>query len=327
MTTTGETTVATDWTPPAYADPARFTEREIELTADSGTVGGTLTLPVDRTEATVGVVLLTGGGPLDRDETSGPNKPLKDLAWGLAGRGIAVLRFDKISFIRPESMTEPGFTMTGEYVPHAVEAVRMLQQHAGRVFIVGHSMGGKIAPLVATTEPAVAGVAIMAGDTQPMHRALVRVGRYLAEVAPELVPAELVEDFTRRAAVVDRADLSPATPAAELPFGMSAEYWLDQRGYDPAATAAALDRPILILQGGRDYQVTVADDLAGWQRALAHRADVIIKVLDADNHQFVAGSGPSTPADYQRPDHVDPAVITTLADWLSSVRVPPPGRE
>ncbi len=319
MTTAESTTGASNWTPPSYVDQARFTEREVELTAEPGPVGGTLTLPVDPAAAPVGVVLLTGGGPLDRDETSGPNKPLKDLAWGLAGHGIAVLRFDKLSFLRPESMTEPGFTMTGEYVPHAVAAVRLLQQHAERVFVVGHSMGGKIAPLVATAEPTVAGIVILAGDTQPMHQALVRVGRYLAEVAPELVPAELVEDFTRRAAVVDRADLSPATPAAELPFGLAAEYWLDQRGYDPAATAAALDRPILILQGGRDYQVTVADDLPGWQRALAHRSDVIIKVLEADNHQFVAGSGPSTPADYERPGQVDGEVITVVADWISTV--------
>ncbi len=327
MTTAENVTEASPWTPPSYVDPSRFAEREVELTAEPGTVGGTLTLPVVAAEPSVGVVLLTGGGPLDRDETSGPNKPLKDLAWGLAGHGIAVLRFDKVSFLRPESMTEPGFTMTSEYVPHAVAAVRQLQQHAERVFVVGHSMGGKIAPLVATAEPAVAGVAILAGDTQPMHRALVRVGRYLAEVAPELVPAELVEDFTRRAAVVDRAELSAATPAAELPFGMAAEYWLDQRGYDPAATAAALDRPMLILQGGRDYQVTVADDLVGWQRALAHRADVIIKVIEADNHQFIAGSGPSTPAEYQQPDHVDPAVITTLTDWLRSVSGSRSGRD
>ncbi|WP_217427993.1 alpha/beta hydrolase family protein [Microlunatus speluncae] len=310
-----------EWAPPSYADPARFTERELDLTAASGTVGGTLTLPEGRTQA--GVVLLTGGGPLDRDETSGPNKPLKDLAWGLAGRGIAVLRFDKISFLRPESMTEPGFTMTGEYLPHAVEAVRTLRRHTDRVFVAGHSMGGKIAPLVAATEPAVAGVAILAGDTQPMHRALVRVGRYLAEVAPELVPAELVEQFARQAAVIDRPDLSPATPAADLPFGLAAEYWLDQRVYDPAATAAALDRPILILQGGRDYQVTVADDLPGWQRALAGRSDVIIRVIAADNHQFVAGNGPSTPDDYGRPGHVDPSVITTLADWIDSCAARP----
>lgn len=319
MTVAQDPAAAPAWTPPAYADPAGFTEQELDLTADSVTVGGTLTLPADGAEPATGVVLLTGGGPQDRDETSGPNKPLKDLAWGLAARGLAVLRFDKLSFVRPEAMLEPGFTMTGEYVPHAVEAVRQLSSRVDRVFVAGHSMGGKIAPLVATVEPAVAGVAVLAGDTQPMHHALVRVGRHLAEIAPELITGEQVAAFVRQAAAVDQPDLSPATPAAELPFGVAAEFWLDQRAYDPAATAAALDRPILIMQGGRDYQVTVADDLPGWRNALAQREDVTIRILERANHQFIPGTGLSTPAEYQLPGHVDPEVITVLADWIASV--------
>ncbi|MGW1341240.1 alpha/beta hydrolase family protein [Kribbella sp. NPDC002412] len=156
----------TAWTTPPYADPAHFTEHDIILTADTtlsavspshasaipgasagSTVPGTLSLPrydgssPDARRAPVGVVLLTGGGPLDRDETSGPNKPLKDLAWGLASHGVAVLRFDKLTVARPEVMTEPGFTPYDEYVPHAVAAVRALKEHADQVFVVGHSMG------------------------------------------------------------------------------------------------------------------------------------------------------------------------------------------
>lgn len=75
-----------------------------------------------------GVVLLGGGGPFDRDATTGPNKPLKDLAWGLAGRGVAVLRFDKVTHIHGAQVADtPDFTMTDEYVPHAVAAVHLLR--------------------------------------------------------------------------------------------------------------------------------------------------------------------------------------------------------
>ena len=73
------------------------------------------------------MVLLSGGGPFDRDAAYGVNKPLKDLAWGLASRGIAVLRFDKVTFTHAAVTADPGFTMTDEYVPHAVAAVRLLQ--------------------------------------------------------------------------------------------------------------------------------------------------------------------------------------------------------
>ncbi|MEV7937761.1 hypothetical protein AB0O82_16665 [Kitasatospora sp. NPDC088264] len=77
--------------------------------------------------------------------------------------------------------------------------------------------------------------------------------------------------LVRQAALVAGPELMPDTPSELLPFGLSAAYWLDLRAYDPVATATALARPMLILQGGRDYQVTVADDLTRWQAALRFR--------------------------------------------------------
>ncbi|HWD83523.1 MAG TPA: alpha/beta fold hydrolase [Kribbella sp.] len=297
----------TTWTPPPYANPTAFTERDLTLET---TAPGTLTLPTRKAE--VGVVLLAGSGPFDRDGTSGPNKPLKDLAWGLATQGIAVLRFDKSTANRPEAMTEPGYTMTAEYLPHAIAAVLALAGHVDRVLLVGHSMGGKVAPMVAAAEPLVAGVVIMAGDTQPMQRSAVRVMRYLAETTPEVVPPGTVELFEQQAAVVD--NVSPDTPSTDLPFGLPASFWLDLRAYDAVATAAKLDVPILVLQGGRDYQVTVADDLPAWREGLP---DATIKVLAADNHYFFAGTGPSTMADYSTAQHVDPEAIAVITAWLA----------
>ncbi|MEW1844870.1 alpha/beta fold hydrolase [Nonomuraea angiospora] len=310
------------WTPPPYVRRRRFDEQEVTVGSGALAVPGTLSLPRGH-GPWPGVVLLSGGGPFDRDATSGPNKPLKDLAWGLAGRGVAVLRFDKVTHAHAGQVAaDPGFTMSDEYVPHAVAAVHLLQRHpavdAARVHVAGHSMGGKVAPRVAAAEPSVAGLVLLAGDTQPMHQAAVRVVRHLASLDPGAQAA--VEAITRQAALVDSPDLSAETPAAELPFGYSGAYWLDLRDYDPVATAAALDKPMLILQGGRDYQVTVADDLAGWRAGLAHRTDVTIRVYDADDHLFFPGSGPSTPADYGKAQHVDAAVVADIADWLAPRR-------
>jgi uncharacterized protein len=178
-------------------------------------------------------------------------------------------------------------------------------------------MGGRAAPRVAAAELSVAGMVILAGDTQPMHHAAVRVARYLASMSPGMIAPQVVEAFTRQAALIDSPDLSPETPAETLPFGWPASYWMDLRDDDPVSTAAALHKPMLILQGGRDYQVTVDDDLPGWRNGLAHRPDVVIRVYEADNHLFFPGSGPSTPAEYEYPQHVDPAVIADIADWLA----------
>jgi uncharacterized protein len=264
--------------------------------------------------------LLTAG-PFDRDLTTGPNKPFKDLAWGLASRGVAVVRFDKVTLVHSEVASEPGFTMVDEYVPHAVAAAGLLQQQPGvdpaRVFILGHSGGGRAAPRVAAAEASVAGLVILAGDALPLSQAAIRVARYLAELGPGPATAAAVESITRQAALVDSPDLSPSTPISDLLFGWPASYWLDLRGYDPVATAAGLDKPMLILQGGRDYQVTVADDLMRWQTGMAHRPGVTFRVYDADDHMFFRGEGPSTPAAYESPQHVDPAVVADIAEWLA----------
>ncbi|WP_121185265.1 S9 family peptidase [Nocardiopsis sp. Huas11] len=119
---------------------------------------------------------------------------------------------------------------------------------------------------------------------------------------------------------MDGDELTPQTPASDLPFGLPASYWFELRDFDPVAIAAALDRPMLILQGGRDYQVTVDDDLSRWRSGPAGRPEVDIRLYDADDHLFFPGDGPSTPAGYEAPQHVDPAVVTDVADRLHAQR-------
>jgi uncharacterized protein len=312
------------WGPPAYADPEKFDEQDVTVGSGPLAVPGTLSLPRGSGPRPA-VVLLGGGGPFDRDMTMGRNKLGKDLAWGLASRGVTVLRFDKVTHAHRSQIAKlRDFTMADEYLPHAIAAVHLLWQHPAvdptKVFVLGHSMGATVAPRVAAAESSVAGLVLLAGEAQPMHWAAVRVFRYLAsrpETAALAEPA--IEALSRQARMVDSPDLSPSTPASELPLGIAAPYWLDLRDYDPVAVAAALDKPMFILQGGRDYQVTIADDLARWEAGLAGRPDVAIRVYDPDNHLFFPGTGPSTPAEYEPAQHVDPAVVADIADWLTPV--------
>lgn len=310
---------AGEWTPPPYAAPQRLAEHEVVVGDGPLAVPGTLTVPRGRGPFAA-AILLSGGGPFDRDGTAGPLKPLKDLAWGLAGRGIASLRFDKVTAVHPEVLAEMlEFTATDEYLPYARDAFRQLRQNpeisSDRIHIVGHSMGGKMAPRIAEAEPGIAGLVLLAADAVPMQRAVVRTVRHLVSLG--VVPAAAVDAVEQQAANVERDDLSSSTPTEDLPLGYSGAYWLDLRSYDPVATAKNLDRPMLILQGGRDYQVTEADDLALWRAGLGGRPDVDIRVHAADNHMFAPGTGPSTPAEYSAPANVDPAVIDDIAGWIN----------
>jgi hypothetical protein len=147
---------------------------------------------------------------------------------------------------------------------------------------------------------------------------VVRQYRYLASLHPgyDVDTDPAVVEATRQAALIDSSDFSAATPAEDLPFHLPAARWLEMRDYDPVRTAARLRQPMLILQGGRDYQVTVADDLVGWRNGLGDHDNVTIRVHETCNHQFFVGSGPSTPLEYLPPQHVDPTVVTEIATWI-----------
>ncbi|MFE3190170.1 serine aminopeptidase domain-containing protein [Nocardia sp. NPDC059240] len=316
------------WTAPDYASPRLFTEREISLGSGATAVSGTLTLPKGRGPRPA--VVLVASGPADRDVTVGPNKPFKDLAWGLAARGVAVVRFDKLSHTHGGSESAPGFTMVDEYLPHALAAVELLRREPGvdpaRVFVAGHSGGGKAAPRIAAADPGIAGVIILAGDTIPLTRSILRALHHIAAVQPEEDLTDILAATRKQVACTESPALSAHTPATELLFGWPASYWLDLRDYDQVATAATLNRPILLVQGGRDYQVTAEEDLPLWEAGLAG-ADVTVRVHPADDHMFFRGTGPSTPAGYLVAQHVDPVVIAELAEWVGAEPVRPTVRD
>ena len=100
-------------------------------------------------------------------------------------------------------------------------------------------------------------------------------------------------------------------------LGAMPVYWLDLRGYDPPETAKAVAKPMLFLQGGRDYQVTT-EDLESWKKALGGRKDVEFHLYPKLNHLFFEGEGIITPLEYmQKHGSVAPYVIDDIAAWIS----------
>jgi len=309
----------TVWTPPAYVNREAFTERAVTVGTGAWALPGTLSAPKGDGPFP-GIVLVHGSGPQDRDETIGPNKPFRDLAWGLASRGVAVLRYEKRTKAHGGRMTGP-ITVKEETVDDAVAAAALLraakEADPKRLFVLGHSLGGMLVPRIAARGPAVAGFIIMAGTARPLEEVVVEQVTYIAGLDGTIDAEEKarIADLTARAARVKDPALSPETPASDLPLGIPAAYWLDLRGYDPPEAAKTVKRPMLILQGGRDYQVT-ATDFNRWKAALAGRDDVAFKWYPALNHLFAAGKGTITPDEYARPAHVAAAVIDDIAAWV-----------
>ncbi len=315
------------YTPPQYVRRELFQEKDATVGKGKWALPGTLSVPV-APGPVPGLVLVHGSGPNDRDETVGPNKPFRDLAWGLASRKIAVLRYEKRTRLYAAKLTaqKGGFTVWEETVEDALAAAAMLRKTKGvdarKVFVLGHSLGGMLIPRIAPKGPHIAGFVILAGATRPPERAILEQMTYVYSLDGKIDEIEKagLQRVKAEVARVKDPKLSPATPGVFL--GAPAAYWLDLRGYKPAAEAAKIARPMLILHGRRDYQVTPAE-FAEWKKALASRKDVRLKAYPDLNHLFIPGEGKCTPAEYAKPGHVAEEVIADIAEWIHAHPSPP----
>jgi uncharacterized protein len=269
-----------------------------------------------------------GSGPQDRDQVLGASRPFKDLAWGLASRGVAVLRYDKRTYFLEGRMSAAeleSLTLQEEAINDALGAVKLLrgtlEVDPKRIFVLGHSQGGTALPRIAKAEPGVAGFVSLAGCARPLEDVVLEQVRYLAAVDGHESEQERSAISRLEAQVARVKTLKPGqtVDAAMLPLGIPAKYWLDLAANTPTAAVLGESRPFLILQGDRDYQVTLAD-FRLWQSALSQSPKARFKTYPKLNHGFIAGEGPSTPADYQVLGHVAEEVIRDVAEFVLSSR-------
>lgn len=307
--------------PVPAADPA-FSERALQIGDETGGLPATLTLPAGQGPFPA-VVLVHGSGPHDRDESIGPNKPFRDLAHGLARQGIAVLRYEKRTKARPQDFASGAFTLREETVDDAVAALMLLRQASGidpaRVFVLGHSLGGYAAPMIARQAGGVRGLVLLAANARALHDIVPEQVEYLAEL-DDMVNEQELQSITALRAQRDEIEaMRGGGPAPARPMlGLPEAYWRALLAYDPVAEAKALKLPMLLMQGERDYQVTVADDLARWQKGLSRQTGVSVRRYPALNHLLMPGQGPGNPQEYLTPGQVDGTVIADIAAWIKA---------
>ena len=311
---------------PAYVDRSRFDE--LEVTVGQGSeweLPGVLTLPKGKGPFRA-VVLVHGSGPNDRDESVGANRPFKDLASGLASLGIAVLRYDKRTKVHGAKFAAMSdATIDGETIDDAVAAVELLRKDARidakHIVVVGHSLGGMLAPAIGLRSKELAGVASLAGSVRPMLDLMLEQVEKIAALDGHGSAEERAEIEKLRQKVEQVRAIQAGKPTAsgdELVLGARPTYWKHLAAFDPLKTAAAYRKPMFFAQGERDYQVTKVDfDL--WKRELGGRKDVRFKLYPKANHLFGEGEGPSGPEEYQRRSPVTPELIKDLADWLTKL--------
>ena len=300
------------WQPPAYSKAGAFTDKQVTIGEGEWKLPGTLTVP-SGSGPFPAVVLVPGGGPADRDETIGAVRVFRDLAEGLGSQGVVALRYDKRTKVyAPRIGGMNRFTLHDELVEDAVKAAALLRTlpnvDKSRIFVLGHDLGGYAGPRIAAEDPEIAGLILMGANARHLEDLVVEQVQAAGGSAKALENAKALQAKVK--------SLEPGDEDLPAVFNQPITYWLNLKDYDPVADSAKIGKPMLILQGERDFQVPMKD-FNLWKAGLAKSKGVVVKSYPALNHLFVAGSGPSTTAEYAKPgQHVAPEVIDDIAGFV-----------
>jgi uncharacterized protein len=314
-----------EWIVPPYIHSDAFHEQPITITFQHWELPGTITIPTGDGPFPI-VVLIHGSGPQDEDETIGPNKTFKDLAWGLATHGVAVLRYTKRTqkYADKSSDDPAALTVADETINDARAAAAIAAKQPKidpkHVYVLGHSLGGYLAPRIATADSQIAGLILMAASARPLESIILEQIHYLASLpgAPADQSQKQIAAAEQSAKQINDPALKKGDMVDVLGSKAPATYFLDLRGYDPPAMAAKLSIPILVLQGARDYQVRELD-FDAWKKALGSKSNVTFHKYSDLNHLFATGEGMATPAEYNSAGHVSAKVIADMSDWIAKV--------
>lgn len=308
---------------------------EEEITVGEGTdypLGGTLTLPEEANAPLPAVILVHGSGSSDRNEAAGGYAPFRDLAWSLAAQDIAVLRYDKRTYAHGKSFTPEQaaqLTVKEETVDDAIAAAELLKQDpridASQVYVIGHSLGGMLAPRIDADGGDFAGLILLAGSPRPLWQIIYDQNVDAIAAMSDDDPAKaastaLIEAELKKAESL--ASLSAEQAKATTVFGIPAYYFKEMDQFNISEYAAKTTKPVLVLQGEDDFQVKPETDYAAWKKVFDGKSNATFKLYPGLNHFFIAYEGPGkgTVDEYKQPGHVSEKVMQDIAEWIHKLK-------
>lgn len=306
--------------PVAY-NKEKMLERDVTVGADGFKLPGTLTLPVGKKKVPV-VILVHGSGSHDRDETVGPNKPFRDLAWGLAERGIATVRYEKRTKAYGAACVPEGREIdydtesVDDAVAIAAWAKTLPEVDSDSIYVLGHSLGATLAPRIAEQADGLAGIILVAALARPFEDAIVEQVTYISSLKDSSDSAKKqIAEIKKQADNTKKLGTSEFDDKIPLLLDIPRSYWEFANAYKPVEVAVKLTLPMLILQGERDYQVTM-EDFGLWRFGLLRNKNAFFKSYPKLNHILQEGSGKATPFEYERESPVVGYVMDDIASFV-----------
>lgn len=296
-------------------------------------LNGLLTLPDGATSPVPAVVFVHGSGSSNMDEKVGKLTPFKDLAEGLAKLGIASVRYDKRSFSHGLKMVkskgEP-ITVKEETIDDAILATQILKSDPRidpkKIFIIGHSMGGMLAPRIDAEGGDYRGLIILAGTPRKLEDIMIEQTEEalssLKGLAKRLVSKQMQKLSSTFAGLYDLSD--EEAKKKKVGGGTTLYYFKEMGEHAAADYLLPLTKPVLIMQGEKDFQVKVDKDFTSYQSILNGKDNVTFKLYQNLNHAFVPsvyGSIASAKKEYNVEQHIGEDVISDIAAWIMAASV------
>lgn len=302
----------------------RDNDTEVRIEANGFSLAGTLSKPAGQAGPLPAVILISGSGPTDRDETVAGIPIFGQLAHALADAGFAVLRYDKRGVGQSGGRTESA--TLADYAEDARAAIRMMSERKDidrrRIALVGHSEGGSLALLAAAKEKRVAAVALVATiGTTGADLNLYQVSHALERANRPEAERQSTMDLQRRIqqAVVTGKGWETITIPDAVRRQADTPYFQSFLTYDPARVMKDVEQPILIVQGTLDTQVPPdnADKLETLARGRKKGGAVNVVKVPGVNHLLV----PATTGEVDEYGRLGNAqvsadVTAALATWL-----------
>jgi dienelactone hydrolase len=285
---------------------------------------GLLTLPKGIKKPPV-VLLVQGSGSSDMNESIGkvPVQPFKDIARGLAEQGVASLRYNKRTYQYPWATA--GITVEYEVLDDAEAAVDLLyaddRVDGNAIYLLGHSLGGMLAPKIAQDNPHVKGIISMAGSLRSLQDIMLDQNKAMINAQPSYSAQQKKALLDQAAAGLEKTKTLDDGGSGYI-MGTPTSYWKSLDDIHGMDIIKKVHLPMLILQGNEDFQVPFDKDYKLWQVVLMGRDNVTFRLYDGLSHLFMPGQiSPTGTPDvslYNTPQHVDPMVITDIATWVKT---------
>ncbi|OTW60151.1 alpha/beta hydrolase [Bacillus thuringiensis] len=305
---------------PSYSKPESFVDKEVVVGSGAFPLPGTLSVPKGNGPFPA-VILVQGSGATDQDETAFALKPFRDLAEGLASKGIAVLRYNKRTYEHGlKTQFSPFYTVDKETTDDALLVTQFLKNepliNKNQIYILGHSQGGMMLPKMIEKDQNknIAGAIVMGGPARTIQDVVLDQFEYLFSIGA--MNQEQYKFYKSQFELLNDPNFSGQNPPKDFYLG-SAVFWDSIRKIKAAEMSKEQKTPLLIIQGERDYQVQSKIEIPLWKEQLKERNNVDYRLYPKLNHFFTEGDGEiSKPDEYYSPANIPEYVINDIAAWV-----------